>query len=104
MWRAGPASPICYLDWGTPVVPPMREYAIQGEPYVGLRSARPLERTALMTSKPMVLDRQGRRAPLARSRDQCTGATISTELSFPWRNGTVVMGLHQSVPHVRHPR
>src|SRR5438132_14354251 len=88
MWRAGPASPICYLDWGTPVVPPMREYAIQGEPYVGLRSARPLERTALMTRKPMALDRQGRRAPLARARDQCTGATIAPQSFFPSRDGS----------------
>src|SRR5947209_1098029 len=99
MWRAGPASPICYLDWGTPVVPPMREYAIQGEPYVGLRSARPLERTALMTRKPMVLDRQGRRAPLARARDQCTGATISTESFCLWRDGSVVMGVSQFLPN-----
>src|SRR5437879_7403041 len=104
MWRAGPASPICYLDWGTPVVPPIREDASQAYPSVGLRSARPLERTALMTRKPMVLDRQGRRAPLARARDQCTGATISTELFCLWRDGSVVMGVSQFLPNRDQPR
>lgn len=86
------------------MVPPMREYAIQGEPYVGLRSARPLERKALMTRKPMVLDRQGRRAPLARARDQCTGATISTESFCLWRDGSVVMGVSQFLPNRDQPR
>ena len=84
--------------------PPMREYAIQGEPYVGLRSARPLERKALMTRKRMVLDRQGRRAPLARAPDQCTGATISTESFCLWRDGSVVMGVSQFLPNRDQPR
>src|SRR2546425_4197459 len=99
MWRAGPASPICYLDWGTPVVHPCESTPSRGTLSAGLGSARPLGRKALMTRKPMVLDRQGRRAPLARARDPYTGATISTESFCIWRDGSVVTGVSQFLPN-----